>query len=398
MTWSTVELDTAANVIRGVTFSKGDASDKPAPGLVPVLRAGNIGDQLNTEDDLVFVDESFVSENQRLQPDDIVVCMSSGSANVLGKSAILDSDWEGTFGAFLAAVRPRADVIFPRFLAQYLRTSEFRTWASSSSGIGIKNIRASDFKSYPIPLPPLEEQRRIAGMLDQADALRRLRSRALDKLNSLGQAIFHEMFGDVVTNPLGWDSIKLDKLCEVGSSKRVFVQEFVSDGVPFYRGTEVGRLGSGGRIEPSLFISADHYESLIKQSGKPAIGDLLLPSICHDGRIWKVDHSDPFYFKDGRVLWIKSGKSKIDSEYLRGYLRNLFLKSYASIASGTTFAELKIVNLKNLPILCPPMRLQKEFSSRIAEVEACRSKFAQTTSASMSLFASLQHRAFKGEL
>lgn len=286
------------------------------------------------------------------------------------------------------------------YLTHFLRQDSVRNEGEkrmTGSG-GQRRVPKAFIEDLPIPLPPLEEQRRIAAILDQADALRRLRSRALDKLNTLGQAIFHEMFGDVVTNPLGWDSIKLDKLCEVGSSKRVFVQEFVSDGVPFYRGTEVGRLGSGGRIEPSLFISAEHYESLIKQSGKPAIGDLLLPSICHDGRIWKVDHSDPFYFKDGRVLWIKSGKSKIDSEYLRGYLRNLFLKSYASIASGTTFAELKIVNLKNLPILCPPMRLQKEFSSRIAEVEACRSKFAQTTSASMSLFASLQYRAFKGEL
>jgi type I restriction enzyme S subunit len=241
-------------------------------------------------------------------------------------------------------------------------------------------------------------QKRIAGILDQADELRRLRQKAIAKLNALGQSVFHEMFGDVVTNPLGWDSIKLGELCEVGSSKRVFAEEFMSDGVPFYRGTEVGRLGSGAITEPNLFISNDHYESLIKQSGKPALGDLLLPSICHDGRIWKVDHSDPFYFKDGRVLWIKSGNSKIDSEYLRGYLRNLFLKSYASVASGTTFAELKIVNLKNLEILYPPARLQEEYSSRIAEVESCRSRFMQSILAFTSLFSSLQQRAFNGEL
>jgi type I restriction enzyme S subunit len=218
MTWPTVALADAADVIRGVTFSKEDAFDAPGPGLHPVLRAGNIGDQLTINDDLVFVDESFVSETQRLRPNDIVVCMSSGSASVLGKSAMLEVDWNGSFGAFLATVRPRPDVVVPRFLAQFLRTAEFRTWASTSSGIGIKNIRASDLKSYEIPLPPLEEQRRIAGILDQADALRRLRTRALDRLNTLGQAIFHQMFGDMRTNELGWqEGITLGELADVVS-------------------------------------------------------------------------------------------------------------------------------------------------------------------------------------
>lgn len=332
----------------------------------------------------------------RLQPGDIVFARTGATT---GKSFLInDCPDKAVFASYLIRVRPGPEVS-ASYLAHFFQSSDYWSQISlKTAGAAQPGVNASKLKELNIPLPPLEEQRRIAGVLDQAVALRRLRSRALDKLNTLGQAIFREMFGDVVTNPLGWDSIKLGKLCEVGSSKRVFVEEFVSDGVPFYRGTEVGRLGSGGRIMPSLFISADHYENLIKQSGKPEIGDLLLPSICHDGRIWKVDHSYPFYFKDGRVLWIKSGNSKMDGEYLRGYLRNIFLKSYASIASGTTFAELKIVNLKNLPILCPPARLQQEFSSRIAEVEACRSRFTQSTLASMSLFASLQHRAFRGEI
>jgi type I restriction enzyme S subunit len=307
-------------------------------------------------------------------------------------------DFEGICSTDILPVKPGPN-LDRKFLAYFLRQPKMVDYASSrSTGANLPRLSPKALGAFEIPLPSLEVQKRIAGILDQADELRRLRQKAIAKLNALGQSVFHEMFGDVVTNPLGWDSIKLGELCEVGSSKRVFAEEFMSDGVPFYRGTEVGRLGSGAITEPNLFISNDHYESLIKQSGKPALGDLLLPSICHDGRIWKVDHSDPFYFKDGRVLWIKSGNSKIDSEYLRGYLRNLFLKSYASVASGTTFAELKIVNLKNLEILYPPARLQEEYSSRIAEVESCRSRFMQSILAFTSLFSSLQQRAFNGEL
>ena len=138
--------------------------------------------------------------------------------------------------------------------------------------------------------------------------------------------------------------------------------------------------------------------SLIDHSGKPHVGDLLLPSICHDGRIWRVHNDEPFYFKDGRVLWIKQNEAVLDSEYLRNHLRNLFLRNYLSIASGTTFAELKIVNLKGLSILLPPIKLQAEFSARIRSVEATRLEMVQSERASNFLFNALQHRAFRGEL
>jgi type I restriction enzyme S subunit len=259
-------------------------------------------------------------------------------------------------------------------------------------------ITIGDARKLRIPLPPLDEQKNIAAVLDQADSMRHQRQRALDRINHLGQAIFNEMFGDFTTNSLGWNSVKLGDICDVGSSKRVFVEEFVERGVPFYRGTEVGKLAAGETVIPDLFISSDHYAKLVHHSGKPAVGDLLLPSICHDGRIWRVENDEPFYFKDGRVLWIKRNDAAIDSEYLRNYLRNAFLRNYHSIASGTTFAELKIVNLKGLSIFSPPMELQREFSMRIRAVEALRNRVVQALSACSSLFTSLQARAFRGEL
>lgn len=266
------------------------------------------------------------------------------------------------------------------------------------SGSAQPQITRAPLLDITIPLPPIDEQKRIAAILDQADELRRKRKRAIDRLNQLGQAIFYEMFGDFTTNPMGWKTVKLGDVCGVGSSKRVFVEEFVDEGVPFYRGTEVGKLATGEVIQPDLFISSGHYENLISHSGKPEIGDLLLPSICHDGRIWRMDSDKPFYFKDGRVLWIKKNESVLDSEYLRNHLRNAFLRSYHTIASGTTFAELKIVNLKGLSILCPPIELQADFSKRIREVGACRIGLVRSEMSATSLFNSLQNRAFKGEL
>lgn len=403
MTWPTIELDTAADVIRGVTFSKGDASDKPAPGLVPVLRAGNIGDQLNTEDDLVFVDEGFVSKNQRLQPDDIVVCMSSGSANVLGKSAILDSEWKGSFGAFLATVRPRADIVFPRFLAHYLRTSQFRAWASSSSGIGIKNIRASDFKSYSIPLPPIEEQRRIAGILDQADTLRRLRSRALDKLNTLGQAIFHEMFGDLIANERGFAPVVVGDVIdgfETGKNLAGDPDEGPPDG---FRVLKISAVTTGIFKSEESKPLPPNYEP--PEAHIVRDGDLLF-SRANTAQLigataFARTNSARLVLPDKLWRFVWKRKSKVRPEFVKALFSSpSFRYEIGKRSSGTSGSMKNIGQQKvmTIPFGLPSIDLQQEFSKRQSVVTGQAEKNQKLLETCENLFASLQHRAFKGEL
>ena len=216
-----------------------------------------------------------------------------------------------------------------------------------------------------IPLPPLEEQRRIASLLDKISDLIAKRRAQLDKLDLLVKARFVEMFGDCKTNPKGWGTCCLEDIAEVGSSKRVFVEELKEEGIPFYRGTEVGALAEGSTITPELFITKEHYEELCNMSGKPKKGDLLMPSICPDGRIWLVDTDDPFYFKDGRVLWVHEISDKFDPVFLLYTLKDRIMTDYSSIASGTTFAELKIFALKKCEIFNVPIELQRSFSSFI---------------------------------
>lgn len=269
---------------------------------------------------------------------------------------------------------------------------------SMSGAAGQKRVSGDFLKSYEIPLPPLEEQKRIAAILDKADSVRRKRQQAIDLADDFLRSVFLDMFGDPVTNPMGWEVRKLGSLCSIGSSKRVFVNEFVESGVPFYRGTEVGKLGNDESIEPSLFISEEHYQKLKEHGGIPQIGDLLLPSICPDGRIWLVSHQEPFYFKDGRVLWIKSSQSTVSSDYIKSFLQRIFYANYNSIASGTTFAELKIVALKNLDVLLPPEELQAEYSRVIQTTLGNLSKLQNSRDEQYALFNSLSQKAFAGEL
>ena len=113
----------------------------------------------------------------------------------------------------------------------------------------------------------------------------------------------------------------------------------------------------------------NHYKELIAASGKPEIGDLLMPSICPDGRIWVVDTNNPFYFKDGRVLWVHSISKAFDPVFLLYTLKDRIMTDYSSIASGTTFAELKIFALKQCQVFDVPLNQQKKFVDFINQID-----------------------------
>lgn len=230
-------------------------------------------------------------------------------------------------------------------------------------------MSAKELNKIEIPVLSLEEQRKIAETLSKVDKLIAFRDRQLAKLDELVKARFVGMFGDCKTNPKNWKTKALEKIANVGSSKRVFVEELQDSGIPFYRGTEIGALAEKKAVIPALFITEEHYKQLCETTGKPQKGDLLMPSICPDGRIWIVDTDEPFYFKDGRVLWVHLTSANYNSVFLLYTLKDRIMTDYASIASGTTFAELKIFALKKCKIFDVPLELQNQFANFVECVD-----------------------------
>lgn len=285
------------------------------------------------------------------------------------------------------------------FLKYFLQTNDFKSQLRKLiTGSAQLNFGPSHIRKIEIPLPNLATQQRIAAILDQSDAIIQNNRAIVQKYDALTQSLFLDMFGDPVKNEKGWEMKFLGDLCDVGSSRRVFVDELVENGIPFYRGTEIGQMSIEDNITPTLFITEEHYEKLKKETGVPKIGDLLMPSICPDGRIFEVTNDKPFYFKDGRVLWIKVNDGIINSVYLKKYLKAIFAIDYGKIASGTTFAELKIFALKKINLHYPPIQLQNLFAERVAVIEAQKQQAQLELAKSEKLFNSLLQRAFKGEL
>lgn len=365
---------------------------------IPLLRISNFDNgNVFLNENQIYVDKNFIETKKDfiVEKGDVLIALSGATT---GKYGIYNFDFPSLLNQRIGLIKSgeskELNSMYFYYYLNILKVDILR----NAGGAAQPNISTTKIADFKIPLPPLETQKRIAAILDDAAALRDKTQQLLTEYDQLAQSIFLEMFGDPVLNPKEWELKKLNDLCGIGSSRRVFVDELVESGIPFYRGKEIGAMSTGESINADLFITQDHYNNLADATGVPKIGDLLMPSICPDGRILRVSDNEPFYFKDGRVLWIKVNQSKVNSYYLIFFLRELFRTSYHNIASGTTFAELKIVALKKIKTLIPPIELQNQFANKIDLIEQQKELAKKELKESEDLFNCLLQKAFKGEL
>lgn len=393
-------LSAIADVVRGVTFSKKDASTVSGAGLAPVLRAGNIQNELLLDGGLIFVSESKISEKQRLRAGDIVMCTSSGSADIVGKTAYLSNDWKGSFGAFCAVVRPKNAECSPRYLFHYLQSPGFRNWTRNSSGINIKNIRISELGSVSIPLLPVSEQRRIATILDKADAIRRKREHALTLADDLLKSAFMEMFGDLESNPLAWRSKPIAEILatdpqnglyrpskDYGSGVRILRIDGFYDGY-ITQTTKLKRL----RIDKTTISKY----SLVQ-------GDIVINRVNSKEYLGKsalVEGLDEETVFESNMMRFSAKTDEVDPRFLVDQLQTNFIKRQIMRASKDAVNQSSInqTDVKAFEIRLPPIDRQKRYSELVRSKANAAIQLSCARSEADQLFASLSQRAFRGEL
>ena len=389
-----------AEQIRGVTYAKGDASDEPRDGYVPILRAGNISDEGLSLSDLVFVPAARVSDRQFLKRNDVLVAASSGSLDVVGKAALVNSDVKAGFGAFCKVLRP-GERVHPAYFAHFFKTPAYRGRVSAlAAGANINNLRNEDLDDLTLPLPSAEEQHRIAGVLDRAEALRAKRRAALAQSDGLTQAIFLEMFGDPVSNPLKWPEHEMEALIDGGPQNGLYkpASEYGS-GVPilridaFYDGvvTDLHSLKRVRITEPELALYALRTGDIvvnrvnsIEYLGKSALIPLL---------------PEPIVF-ESNMMRISLRRDLVDSRWVIEFLQSPFIRGQLlnRAKRAVNQASVNQQDVKSLRLLAPPLHLLRSFAARAAAVDGLKSSHRASLAQLDALFASLQHRAFRGEV
>ena len=160
-----------------------------------------------------------------------------------------------------------------------------------------------------------------------------------------------------------WPIKRMDQLCEITSSKRIFAADYVSEGVPFYRGREVTEKYKGNLdVSTELFITEEKFAEIERKFGAPKLGDLLLTSVGTLGSVYVVKSGDRFYFKDGNLTWFRNFKG-LDSQFLFYWIGSPQGKAELQKCTiGSSQSAFTIVLLKGMEIELPPLPVQQRIA------------------------------------
>lgn len=293
--------------------------------------------------------------------------------------------------------------VLPTYLAHFLRSAAFLAFATNVvAGAKMPRMVMSEFWSYPVPLPPLPEQRRIAAILDQAETLRTQRRTALALLDSLTQSLFLDMFGDGEQH--GWQTTTIgDIVDEANGSIRtgpfgsqLLHSEFVDEGVAVL-GID-NAVANEFRWAERRYVTHEKYEELKRYTVRP--GDVLITIMGTCGRCAVVPDDIPLAINTKHLCCISVDRRKVVPDYLHAYfLRHPTARKYLEqTVKGAIMSGLNMGIIKAMPIALPPLPLQQTFTTRIASIEALKATHRRALAALDALFAALQQRAFAGDL
>ena len=258
------------------------------------------------------------------------------------------------------------------YLEHFFKSKYWHSFMNYNGDSGARSdrfsIKDSVFFEMPIPIPQIEEQRKIGEHLTQLDRLITLHQRKCEQTQKLKKYMLQKMFPQDKTNVPkirfdgftdAWEQRKLGEITELKSASRVHKNEWTSNGVPFYRSSDVMAAINGTENEKA-FISEELYEKLSKVSGKLEEGDILVTGGGSVGNPYIVPDNKPLYTKDADLLWIKN-KGKFHPYFLYEFFFSPTFRNYlGSISHVGTIAHYTITQLSETPICLPSFEEQKE--------------------------------------
>lgn len=366
---------------------------------IPLITSKNL-----TESGLCFREVSYISQQDH---EEISKRSAVGVGDVLygmigtiGKPTIVETSIEFSIKnvALFKSSNPKID---NRYLLSLLKSHVISAQiAQASKGGTQKFVSLGALRGLKATFPPLPEQRRIAAILDKADALRAKRREAIAKLDQLLQSVFLEMFGDPVTNPKGWPEA-----------------DFLGDVADICSGITKGRRTTEEtRDTPYLAVAnvQDRHLKLdsVKTIGatdaeieryRLAVSDLLLteggdPDKLGRGALW--DGSIRECIHQNHVFRVRITSPSINPIFLNWLVGSARGKRYfLSVSKQTTgIASINMTQLKKFPLLTPPIELQTQFAQAVSKIEAHQRELEKAGDSAEQLFQSLQQKAFTGTL
>lgn len=298
-----------------------------------------------------------------------------------------------------------------RLLIEYLNSFDFTGFVTGTTRL---KLTQASMNKIIIPIVPLAEQQRIVERIEslfaKLDEAKENMQNVLEGFETRKAAILHKAFTGELTAKWRkqhgvsmdtWEEKKLGDVTDILSSKRIYKNEYVNEGIPFFRSSEIVDLYEYGYTEPKFFISKDRYDEINKKYGVPEVGDLLITSVGTIGKTWIVDERK-FYYKDGNITQVKKNSS-INMKYLNYFIcSENFKKQVSDTVAGTAYNALTIIKFKNILISIPTLPEQTEIVRIIdglLDKEQQANELSENAIAKIDLIKkAILARAFRGEL
>lgn len=387
-----MRLGEVATYIGGITFKPTDLVEVGAPDSVVCMRTKNVQELLDTED-LIAVPRSFVKRSEQMLREGDILVSSANSWNLVGKCCFVPRlPYDAAIGGFISLLRPAPERVEPAYLYRWLAwdTTQQQVRQLARQTTNIANLPRERFLDLDVPLPPLVEQRRIADLLDEADALRRKRRESLALLDDLLRATFVDMFGDPVTNPRGWPTKTLaDVLTFLTSGSRGWAQYYSETGAVFIRIQNVGR----NRMLDDDLVFVNPPVGAEADRTRTQANDVLLSITADLGRTAVVPpHLAGAHINQHLAILRVRG---IEPSFLSAFLASAGGQLQISrLNREGVKAGLNFDDVRSIKVLLPPLPLQERYGTVertiVAELTRAREALVQAEG----LFAALLDRTF----
>jgi len=325
------------------------------------------------------------------------VLVSTVRPNLNGVARVPDQLDGATASTGFCVLRARESNCDAGYLFHWVKSPAFvADMVNKATGASYPAVSDRIIFDSLLPLPPVVEQRRIAEVLDRAEALRAKRRAALAQLDSLTQSLFLDLFGDPVTNPKRWPIRRIGELLE-SASYGTSEKSGTTGGFPVLRMNNIARTGEMDFTDLKFMdLEASQRDRYLVRTG-----DVLFNrtnSVDLVGKTGVYRETKPMAYA-GYLIRLRVNKEN-DPEFLSAFLNSGYSKRMlrGMCKSIIGMANINATEIQAMRIPQPPLPLQGEFARRVTAVQKLKAAQRASLAELDALFASLQHRAFRGEL
>ncbi len=252
----------------------------------------------------------------------------------------------------------------PEYLMLWFSRPEFDRYARYKSHGSVREIFDwNELCMVELPVPDIEKQRKIVKAYKTINDRVALKQKINDNLAMTLSTLFLELYSQLNDE----NNMQFDEICTLASSKRVFANDYVACGIPFYRGKEITLKQSGQPITEPLFIEASYFEDIKNKYGVPMKGDILITAVGTIGNSYLVKDEE-FYFKDGNIIWLKNFSHGLNY-YVYDFMQtSIFKQLLEGICIGSTQTALTIAALSKLLIKIPDIYTLETYANRSCSI------------------------------